>query len=165
MSALLDEKWNLDVALVVSSSMDSPGVLRAKRHGIPVLVLEKKINWQIVLEKLQQIHATHIFLLGFMKIVPAEFLKQWTGVIINVHPSLLPTYQGLKSIERAYDDQADLGVTIHHVNAEVDAGEIVLQKKVVSHEQVQKMSLPQVKQKIHWTEYRLVRKAVEKKYA
>lgn len=165
MSALLDEKWSLDVALVVSSSAESPGVLRAKRSGIPVLILEKKINWQLVLKKLQQAKVTHVFLLGFMKIVPPEFLKQWTGVILNVHPSLLPAYQGLKSIERAYEDRADMGVTVHHVNSEVDAGEIVLQKKVISREQIQAVSLQQAQQKIHWAEYQLVRQAVEKKYA
>ncbi|MBY0386491.1 phosphoribosylglycinamide formyltransferase [bacterium] len=165
MSALLDEKWDLDVALVVSSSSQSPGLLRAKRCGIPTMVLEKKIDWQLVLENLQQQKVTHVFLLGFMKIVPPEFLKQWTGVVLNVHPSLLPSYQGLKSIERAYDDGADLGVTVHHVSSEVDAGDIVLQKKVIVKEQLSEMSLSQAKQKIHWAEYQLVRQAVEKKYA
>lgn len=165
MSALLDEKWDLDVALVISSSRQSAGALRAKRSGIPVMFLEKKINWQLVLENLKQRKVTHIFLVGFMKIVPLDFLKQWAGCVLNVHPSLLPAYQGLKSIERAYQQGSDIGVTVHHVNAEVDSGEIVLQKKVIPSERVQKISLLEAKQKVHWTEYQLVRKAVERKYA
>jgi phosphoribosylglycinamide formyltransferase-1 len=162
MSALLDQKWDLDVALVVSSSGKAPGLLRAKRNGMSTYVLDKKIDWDQVLLKLNEFQVTHIFLLGFMKIVPSEFLKKWNKTILNIHPSLLPAYQGLQSIERAYSDGADIGATVHHVTAAVDAGAIVLQKKVIPSAQTKKMSLSQVEQQLHFAEYMLVRKAVEK---
>ncbi len=164
MSALLDQKWNFEVALVVSSNPKAPGLLRAKRNGIPTLVLDKKIDWDHVLLKLQKFHINHIFLLGFMKIVPPDFLKKWNKTILNIHPSLLPAYQGLHSIERAYHDGADIGATVHHVTAAVDAGAIVQQKKVISSAQTKKISLPSIEQHLHFAEYALVRKAVEKTY-
>jgi phosphoribosylglycinamide formyltransferase 1 len=164
MSALLDQKWDLDAALVVSSTSESHGLLRARRNGVPTHVLEKKINWDQVLLKLEEHQITHIFLLGFMKIVPPEFLKKWGKTILNIHPSLLPAYPGLRSIERAYNDGADIGATVHHVTAEVDAGAMVLQKKVVSSQQTKKMDLSYIEQQLHFAEYALVRKAVEKTY-
>ncbi len=75
MSALLDQSWDLDIACVVSSSAKAPGVARARRQGVPTLVLDSKIHWQKVCADLQRFQVTHIFLLGFLKIVPPEFLQ------------------------------------------------------------------------------------------
>ncbi len=165
MSALLDQNWDLEIACVVSSSEKAPGVTRSRRQGLPTIVLDAKINWQEVTKELLSRHVSHIFLLGFMKIVPLEFLQSWSGVILNVHPSLLPNYPGLKSIERAYQDNADLGITVHHVSAEVDAGDVVLQRQVLARDSVNSISLETVKQKMHRSEYAIVRRAVEIKYA
>ncbi len=165
MSALLDQKWDLDIALVVSSSLKAQGLKRAQRSGIPTIVLHAKIDWQKLAAELQRLRVTHIFLLGFMKIVPPEFLKTWAGVILNVHPSLLPHYPGLKSIERAYHDGADMGITVHHVNEQVDAGHVVLQKTVVPGRLVKNLSFESAEQKMHQAEYALVRRAVERAYA
>ncbi len=165
MSALLDQKWDLDIALVVSSSLKAQGLKRAQRSGIPTIVLDAKIDWQKLAAELQRLRVTHIFLLGFMKIVPPEFLKTWAGVILNVHPSLLPHYPGLKSIERAYHDGADMGITVHHVNEQVDAGHVVLQKTVFPGRLVKNLSFESAEQKMHQAEYALVRRAVERAYA
>lgn len=165
MSALLDQKWDLDIALVVSSSFQAQGLSRARRSGIPTMSLDAKIDWQKLASELQRLKVTHLFLLGFMKIVPAAFLKTWSGVILNVHPSLLPNYPGLKSMERAYQDNADMGITVHHVNEQVDAGHVVLQKKVVPGDLIKKLSFESAVQKMHQAEYALVRRAVERAYA
>jgi phosphoribosylglycinamide formyltransferase 1 len=165
MSALLDQKWDLDIALVVSSSPKAQGLKRAQRSGVPTVTLDAKIDWHQLTADLQRLRITHIFLLGFMKIVPPEFLKSWTGVILNVHPSLLPHYPGLKSIERAYHDGADMGITVHHVNEQVDAGHVVLQKTVVPGNLVKNLSLESAEAKMHQAEYALVRRAVERVYA
>lgn len=165
MSALLDQKWDLDVALVVSSSPKAQGLKRARRSGVPTLVLDAKIHWQKLGAELERLQITHVFLLGFMKIVPPEFLNSWTGVILNVHPSLLPHYPGLKSMERAYQDGADMGITVHHVNEQVDAGHVVLQKTIVPKDVVKKISFKSAEQMMHQAEYALVRRAVEGAYA
>jgi phosphoribosylglycinamide formyltransferase 1 len=165
MSALLDQKWDLEIACVVSSSPKAPGLFRARRSGVPTIVLDAKINWSQLVEQLRTARVTHIFLLGFMRIVPQEFLKNWKGVILNVHPSLLPNYPGLRSIERAHQEGAAMGITVHHVSPQVDAGHVVLQKPVISADKVKTMSLEMAEQKMHQAEYTVVRKAAEKIYA
>jgi len=162
MSALLDSREDTHVALVLSSNPSAPGLKRARREGIPTHVLDDKIDWQSVLKLLRQHRVDRIFLLGFMKIVPKTFLEEWSGIILNVHPSLLPSYPGLKSIERAYHDQHPQGATVHHVSSVVDAGKIILQKKAVTPNGI---TLEACKERVHWCEYALVRKAMEKYYA
>jgi phosphoribosylglycinamide formyltransferase 1 len=165
LSALLDQKWDLDVGLVISSHENAPGLLRARRSGLKTLVLDKKINWEKLHQTLLEDQIDHLFLLGFMKIVPPEFLKKWQGPILNIHPSLLPAYQGLKSIERAYADSADIGATVHHVTADVDSGAIVLQMTAVKGNGAREMTLEEVTERVHRAEYALVRRAVGRRYA
>lgn len=161
MSALIDQRSNCDavISLVVSSSPKSYGLLRAQRNGIPTLVLESKIQWDTVLTELNSRGITHIFLVGFMKIVPPDFLEKWSKPILNVHPSLLPDYPGLQSIRRAYNDKKSVGVTVHRVTADVDAGSIVMNRVVCDAQRVAPLSLPEVEEQVHLAEYDLVRKS------
>ena len=97
-----------------------------------------------------------IFLLGFLKIIPAEFLVPWEGRIFNLHPSLLPQYPGLKSIERAYAEKQDIGVSIHRVTAGVDEGEILAQNLVLKAKDYDPLSLDEVKALVHSKEHDMV---------
>ena len=164
MSAVLDQNRDKGtVALVVSSSPTNFGLKRARRLGIPTLVLDKKIDWTQLQQQLEGFGISHIFLLGFMKIVPQSFLQKWTRPILNVHPSLLPSYPGLNSFQRAYDDKSPLGVTVHHVIPDVDAGAIVMQKEVIeSTESTSKFREDRrlIEQRVHHVEYHLVRKTM-----
>ena len=66
-----------------------------------------------------------------MKILSATFIKSYKGKIINIHPSLLPKYKGLNTHQRVLDNNEKYsGCTVHFVNAKLDAGKIILQKKV-----------------------------------
>ena len=140
----MENPLNFDIALVVSSSPKAYGLLRAKRAGLRTRLtplcdaspnlqnpskVSKKIDWDALDLELRTGGITHIFLAGFMKVIPAQFVKAWTGRIINLHPSLLPSYPGLHSIERAMNDGVPIGITIHEVVAEVDAGKILLQRR------------------------------------
>lgn len=77
-----------------------------------------------------------IVLAGFMPIIPRDICERWQGKIINVHPSLLPKYGGKgmygvkvqEAVMREKDEMA--GCTVHFVNADIDAGEIILQKAI-----------------------------------
>jgi phosphoribosylglycinamide formyltransferase 1 len=126
---------NIDIGLVVSNNPDAYGLIRAQKFGLPIFV-QPKLNWYEVQQKLMDYKITHIFLLGFMKIVPEDFVQLWTNRIFNIHPSLLPAYKGLHAIEKSYQDKSDMGVTIHRVTSDLDAGEILMQKKVFSSSEV-----------------------------
>src|SRR4051812_20001464 len=94
-----------EIGLVVSSRQKAAGILKARRAGIPVHVLANPINWNDLNNVLRAHNITHIFLLGFMKIIPENFVSVWMGRILNIHPSLLPAYPGLDSIKKSFTDR------------------------------------------------------------
>lgn len=153
--ALMDLDENIDIRWVVSSTRKALGLSRARRMGIPTLVMDKNTSWLQMDQQLKKRKINSIFLLGFMKLVPADFIENWQGRIFNIHPSLLPAYPGLNAIEKSYADKAALGVTIHHVTAEMDAGRKILQHKICDANF--DLSLDEVKTKIASCEQRLIR--------
>jgi phosphoribosylglycinamide formyltransferase-1 len=90
-----------------------------------------KIDWAKLTALLRQHRITHIVLAGFMKIVPKSFVAEWRGHLVNLHPSLLPSYPGLDSISRAIQDGAPLGATVHEVDEGVDSGRVICMRKTV----------------------------------
>lgn len=126
--AVMDVIDWVNVRVVVSSRANAPGLFKARRAGIPTMILpqdaDKQVRWSELHQSLQQRGIERIFLLGFMRIIPESFLKPWSGRIWNVHPSLLPLYPGAKALESALVDNADVGVSIHDVIPEMDAGQI-----------------------------------------
>ncbi len=127
LQALLDLPDSVRVSLVVSTKENVWGLARAKRQGVPALILEKKIDWELLQKELLARRIQQIFLLGFMKIVPVAFLNHWQGRIWNIHPSLLPEFPGLHAIENSYASMADMGVTIHEVDEGMDEGAQIYQ--------------------------------------
>ncbi|MCB0378261.1 MAG: hypothetical protein KDD33_07195 [Bdellovibrionales bacterium] len=158
LNVILERKTELQSLLVICNNPRAYGIERAKEHGVPFWVLEKPIPWDSLHERLEKENLDGIFLAGFMKVIPAEFVKKWQGKMFNLHPSLLPHYKGLNSIERAFEDGADIGVSIHYVTAEVDAGEVLLQDIAVPSHQIPTMSLEEATTKTHECEHRLVGK-------
>jgi phosphoribosylglycinamide formyltransferase 1 len=150
---------NEKIKVVVSSSAKALGVLRARRAGIPVLILPRPIQWAELDHELKRRGINRIFLLGFMRVIPKQFVETWDRRIVNLHPSLLPNYPGLDSIERSFNDRADMGVTVHEVVAEVDAGKTILQRRCLSSQEIPEYSLSNAEFKVHIDEQRLVEEA------
>ena len=161
LQVILNQKHRLNSLLVVSSNPNAFGLLRAKEADVETLVLDKKVNWEKLSQSLQNLQIDLIFCAGFMKIIPATFVDFWKGKIFNLHPSLLPEFKGLRAIERAYEERAAIGVSIHHVSPEVDAGDLVLQEVVLKKSDLDGLSLEQVIDKVHEEEHRLVGKWLE----
>lgn len=130
--AVMDVIDWVNVSVVVSSKASAAGLFRARRNGVPTMTLPQEIAWEDLHRQLRQRGIDRIFLLGFMRIIPASFLQHWEGRIWNVHPSLLPKYPGAKAIEQALADNADIGVSIHNVISEMDAGQLRRQRFVSS---------------------------------
>lgn len=160
--ALLHSPDLLNIKLVVSSRANAAGLLFAKRAGIPCKILSNPIDWTELNFALKKAEIECIFLLGFMRLLPKTFIDNWRQKILNLHPSLLPKYVGLKSVERAYNEQSDVGVTVHEVIPEMDAGPIVMQKKVLAGGQFTGLSLEDCEFKVHIAEQNLIRRALLK---
>lgn len=151
LAALLDLESVLNINLVISNKENAYGLSRARRRGIPTFIFQNN-DWDGLQKQLNQYLIDYIFLAGFMKICPENFVKNWE--IYNVHPSLLPAYPGLQSIERSFQDGAEMGATIHKVIPAVDEGPIILQKKSTVAD-----TLSASEFQVHLNEHRLVRKA------
>ena len=119
------------------------------------IIAEKKIISYLNNKKIKL-----ICLAGFMKILSKKFIKNFKGKILNIHPSLLPKYKGLNTHKRVLlNDEKYSGCTVHFVNSRLDAGKIILQKKVKIRKNETAKSLAK---KILIEEHRLYPKAIRK---
>jgi phosphoribosylglycinamide formyltransferase-1 len=128
------KRSNFSVQFIFSDDKNAKGLKYAKKFKIPFKVLnfKNKTNSENqLLEYLKTKYIKIICLAGFMKILSAKFIRKFNGKIINIHPSLLPKYKGLNTHQRVLDNfESYSGCTVHYVNSKLDAGKIILQKKV-----------------------------------
>jgi phosphoribosylglycinamide formyltransferase-1 len=122
------------IKLIVSNNVNAKGLKYAKKFKIKKKIINYKnlTNSEIrILNDLNKENINIICLAGFMRILTSNFIKKFKGKIINIHPSLLPKYKGLNTHQRALDNKEKYsGCTVHFVNSKLDAGKIILQKKV-----------------------------------
>jgi phosphoribosylglycinamide formyltransferase-1 len=124
-----------EIALLVSSRMDSPAVSFAERHHIPVEKFDSQ-SGEVLRHRLRDLNVEGILLLGFLKQVPASIVRDFAGRIINTHPSLLPKYGGKGmfglNVHRAVlaAGETESGCTLHFVTENYDEGKILSQKKI-----------------------------------
>jgi formyltetrahydrofolate-dependent phosphoribosylglycinamide formyltransferase len=130
----LKKQSKFKIKLVVSNNLNAKGLEYAKKFKIKKKIINYKNlkNSEIrILNDLNKENINIICLAGFMRILTANFIKKFKGKIINIHPSLLPKYKGLNTHQRALDNKEKYsGCTVHFVNSKLDAGKIILQKKV-----------------------------------
>ena len=128
---------NISIDLIVADR-DCYAIERAKKNNISCLKINRKLDWydDISIE-LYQHQITHIVLAGFLSIIPKQFCIDWQNKIINLHPSLLPSYGG-KGMYGANVHKAVLenkekhsGATVHFVTEGIDEGNIIIQEKCV----------------------------------
>ena len=122
------------VKVVISNRQKAKGLLIAKKRGIKNYYVDFTKSRKLgnkVLKILKKNNIKLICLAGFMKILPAYFIKLYKGKIINIHPSLLPKYKGLNTHKRVIENNEKYtGCTIHYVNNFLDSGKIIFQRKV-----------------------------------
>ncbi len=127
-------KSPISINLIISNNSKAKGLNYAKTYKIKKKVFSFK-NKNISEKKLLSILKTNdidlICLAGFMKILSGNFITKFKGKILNIHPSLLPNYKGLNTHKRVLNNKEKYsGCTVHFVNARLDSGKIILQKKV-----------------------------------
>ena len=144
-----------EIVLVISSNAKAYAITRAEKAGVPAVVCSRKELWnQAAFEKaislvLAEYGVELIVLAGFMSILSESFTKQWPRRILNVHPSLIPSFcgqgfYGLKVHEAALAYGVKVtGATVHFVNEIPDGGEILLQRAV----EIQPGDTPEVLQR------------------
>jgi phosphoribosylglycinamide formyltransferase-1 len=119
------------VVLVVSNNSDALGLNIAKKYSKRTAIIEKEAGEKLLLDLLQEHKIELIVLAGFMQILSPSFISKYVDRILNIHPSLLPSFPGLKAQRQALEAGVKVsGCTVHFVNEEVDGGPIILQKAV-----------------------------------
>jgi phosphoribosylglycinamide formyltransferase-1 len=142
MAALIEAARGVDfpaeIAVVIANRADALGLEKAKSSGIPTLTIESKpfgkdrAAFEAVLQSaLDQYQIELICLAGFMRLFTAEFVRRWYGRMLNIHPSLLPSFPGLEPQAQALSAGVKIsGATVHFVIPETDAGPILMQGAV-----------------------------------
>ena len=124
----------IEVNLIISNNAKAKGLTFAKLYKIKKKVYnydKKRVSEKKILKDLKSNDIKLICLAGFMKILSKDFIRNFKGKILNIHPSLLPKYKGLNTHQRAIQNKEKYsGCTVHLVNSKLDSGKIILQKKV-----------------------------------
>tara|TARA_B100001564_G_scaffold318835_1_gene295708 strand:- start:36 stop:614 length:579 start_codon:yes stop_codon:yes gene_type:complete len=124
------------IKVIISNNSKAIGLQYAKIYKIKKKIFDFKntVSEKKVINELKKDNIQLICLAGFMKILSINFLKNFKGKILNIHPSLLPKYKGLNTHEKAIKNKDKYsGCTVHFVNSKLDSGKIINQKKVRIH--------------------------------
>ncbi|WP_144163078.1 phosphoribosylglycinamide formyltransferase [Paraburkholderia sp. BCC1885] len=131
------EGWPAQVAAVIASRPDAAGLEFAASHGIATAVVDHRQfpdreSFDAALAREIDAFAPDLVVLaGFMRVLTAGFVDRYAGRMLNVHPSLLPSFAGLKTHQQALDAGVRLhGASIHFVTSQLDHGPIVIQSAV-----------------------------------
>lgn len=125
------------ISAVIANKANAYGLVRASEAGICTQVLSHKTYASrdhydtALIDAIDQHQPDLVVLAGFMRILTPAFVKHYAGRLLNIHPSLLPKYQGLNTHQRAIDaGDTEHGCSVHFVTEQLDGGPVVLQAKV-----------------------------------
>jgi phosphoribosylglycinamide formyltransferase-1 len=127
------KKSPISIKMIISNNHKAKGLQYANIYKIKKKIFNFKntLSENKVINELKKDNVHLICLAGFMKILSKNFVKNFKGKILNIHPSLLPKYKGLNTHERAIRNKDKYsGCTVHFVNSRLDSGKIINQKKV-----------------------------------
>jgi phosphoribosylglycinamide formyltransferase-1 len=139
LQSLIDnaKKIDLEICLVISNKEDAFGLKRAKRANItahfvdPNLYKSREDFDKQLITIIDKLNISLIVLAGYMRILSSDFIHHFSGKILNIHPSLLPKFQGLNTHRKAIDAKEKYhGATVHFATEELDGGPIISQEIV-----------------------------------
>ena len=135
--AVQNGEINANISLLVCDKPGAKVIARAERLGVPVFICDPRdfanraAHEGHILSTLREAGVDFIVLAGYMRIIGETLLGAYGGRIVNIHPSYLPEFPGLEAIRKAFESGAsETGVTVHYVDAGVDTGPIIAQRKV-----------------------------------
>jgi phosphoribosylglycinamide formyltransferase-1 len=122
-----------EVAIVISDHTDAAGLIKAKEKGIETIVIDRAGRKRVehdaeIVAELQKRNVELVCLAGYMRLLSREFIRAFPNRIVNIHPSLLPSFKGLGAQEQAFEYGVKVtGCTVHFVDEELDHGAIIAQ--------------------------------------
>ena len=153
-----------EVSLILCDNPGAGAIQKAKTFGVKISVVErdkfssKREFEEEIIRHLEQNKIDFIALAGFMRILSSDFVKRYFGRVVNIHPAYLPAFPGAHAIRDAFEAKVkETGVTVHFVDAGVDTGPVILQRKVAVEPGD---TLETLEAKIHTVEYELYPEAL-----
>ncbi len=131
-----DEIPDSEVVVVISDKPNAAGLEKANERGVESLVIERRGRSREdhdaeIIAELRKREVELVCLAGYMRLLSTDFVKAFENRIVNIHPSLLPSFPGLNVQQQAIDHGVKIsGCTVHFVNEDLDAGPIILQRPV-----------------------------------
>jgi phosphoribosylglycinamide formyltransferase-1 len=136
-NAIEEGKIDARISLVLSNKKEAKGLEIAKKHNIKAKFIDPNFfssreGYDIYITELIKKHSPDLVVLaGYMRILSDKFIEEFEGKLINIHPSLIPAFQGLKAQKQALEYGAKFtGCTVHFVTKELDNGPIIIQAVV-----------------------------------
>jgi phosphoribosylglycinamide formyltransferase-1 len=135
-NSIARHRLDAEIAIVISNRANAPGLEIARERGIPIRVipsqgLEREAYDRLVVDELRTHEVDLVCLAGFMRLLSAHFVRAFPNRVINIHPSLLPSFPGLDAQRQALDHGVKItGCTVHFVDEFLDSGPILIQSAV-----------------------------------
>ncbi|MEP0754709.1 phosphoribosylglycinamide formyltransferase [Trichocoleus sp. Lan] len=135
--AIAQQQLNAEIKVLIYNNPGAKAATRAEGWGVPTVLLNhrdfnsREALDQTIVETLQQYEVEWVIMAGWMRVVTQVLVDAYPDRMINIHPSLLPSFKGIRAVEQALNAGVKItGCTVHLVNVEVDSGKILLQAAV-----------------------------------
>jgi phosphoribosylglycinamide formyltransferase-1 len=136
-TAIADDRLNAEIKVLVYNNPDAKVRSRAEKYNVPAVLInhreykKREELDRVIATTLQEYDVQWVIMAGWMRVVTQVLIDAFPNRVINIHPSLLPSFKGVRAIEQAIDAQVKItGCTVHLVSLEVDSGLILMQAAV-----------------------------------
>jgi len=146
--SIQNKKLNAEISILIVNNPNCLAIQKAKKHEIPYVIINHRDcnsrleHDNLVMKKLEELSVELVVMAGWMRIAGEELINRFNNRLINIHPSLLPSFKGIDAIKQAIEEKVTItGCTVHYVQKEVDSGSIIIQAAVPLKEQDNKETL------------------------
>ena len=146
--SIQNKQLNAEITILIVNNPNCLAIKKAIKYKIPYVIINhrdcdsRSEHDMLVLKKLEELSVELVVMAGWMRIVGEELINRFINRLINIHPSLLPSFKGVDAIQQAIDKRVTItGCTVHYVQKEVDSGSIIIQAAVPIQEHDNKETL------------------------
>ncbi len=146
--SIQNKQLNAEISILIVNNPNCLAIKKAIENDIPYVIINHRDcnsrldHDKLVMKKLEELTVELVVMAGWMRIVGEEIINRFKNRLINIHPSLLPSFKGIDAIQQAIENRVTItGCTVHYVQKEVDSGSIIIQAAVPIKEQDSKETL------------------------
>ena len=146
--SIQNKQLNAEISILIVNNPNCLAIKKAIKYKIPYVIINHRDcnsrfeHDMLVMKKLEELSVELVVMAGWMRIVGEEIINRFKNRLINIHPSLLPSFKGIDAIQQAIDERVTItGCTVHYVQKEVDSGSIIIQAAVPIQEHDNKETL------------------------